>query len=346
MRNTDAVMIKKAIIHVLDRNGDAPILTDFEQEINEDIHEFLEKHIIKSLQDEENRKGKFRGGLSVVKNASNNIFQNEETFVESSKAIAEQLFKAMKKNNNISSSDLVVCLYTAGEEDYIGILKLDYKKSFIHNIEFVEDQLKVSIIPQSIGLPGLSQRLQKCAFIKRIDEDDEYDMIVLDKQVYGKDEDGEIAQFFVQDFLNCQVLVDNRDKTKLFKKAAEKWTRKNLNEDIDKAQEVREELISSFKNCAEIDVEKFSQNVFGNDVEAQDNFINHMDNEGLQLEAFEIDKSWVEKKMKKRVMKTDTGIEIKGEYEDFEDRMKFEIYKNGDGTINIMIKNVRSFQER
>ncbi|QXM06162.1 nucleoid-associated protein [Crassaminicella indica] len=346
MRNTDAIILKKAIIHVLDRNGDVPILTDFEQEINEDIHEFLEKHIIKSLQDEENRKGKFRGGLSVVKEACYNIFKNEESFIDASKAIAEQLFKAMKSNNNISSCDLVVCLYTAEDKDYIGILKLDYKKSFIHDVEFVDDKLKVSIIPQTIGLPGMSQRLQKCAFIKAADENDEYDMIVLDKQIYGKDEDGEIAQFFINDFLNCDVLLDSRDKTKIFKRAAEKWTRKNLKEDIDKAQELREEVISSFKNCAEVDIEKFSQNVFGNDIKMQENFINHMDQEGLKLEAFEIDKSWVEKKMKKRIMKTDTGIEIKGGYEDFEDRMKFEIIRNGDGTINIMIKNVRRLQEK
>ncbi|QEK11904.1 nucleoid-associated protein [Crassaminicella thermophila] len=346
MRNTDAVIIKKAIVHILDRNADAPILTDFEQEVQEDIHEFLEKHIIKSLQDEENKKAKFRGGLSIVKDACLEIFRDEEQFVKCSQEIANQLFKAMKSNNNISSADLVVCLYTASDKNYIGILKLDYKKSFIHEIEYVDDKFKISIVPQMISLPGMSQRLQKCAFVKEINEDDEYDLIVLDNQVYGKDEDAEIARFFVNNFLNCNVLIDNRDKTKLFKKVTEKWTRKNLKEDIEKAQEVREEAIASLKNCAEIDLEKFTQNVFGNDVEMQQNFIQHLDQEGLKLEAFDIDKSWVEKKMKKRIMKTDTGIEIKGEYEDLEDKMKFEIVRNGDGTINIIIKNVRSFQER
>ncbi|WZL71624.1 nucleoid-associated protein [Clostridiaceae bacterium 35-E11] len=346
MRNTEAVIIKKAIIHVLDRNADMPILTDYEQEIEEDIHEFLEKHIINALKDEENRKAKFRGGIRVVKDACIEILQNENGFVEASKSIAHQLFKAMKSNNNISSCDLVVCLYEAQEKNYIAILKLDYKKSFIHNVEFMDDKLKISIMPQAIGLPGINQKLQKCAFIKQIEEEDEYDLIVLDKQVYGNDEDGEIAHFFVHNFLNCNVLVDNRDKTKLFKKITEKWTRKNLKEDIEKAQEMREEAITKLKNSAEIDVEKFTQNVFGNDIDKQQDFIQYLDKEGLQLEAFDIDKSWVEKKMKKRVMKTDTGIEIKGEYEDLEDKMKFEIKRNGDGTVNIIIRNVRSFSER
>ncbi|QEK12602.1 nucleoid-associated protein [Crassaminicella thermophila] len=175
-----------------------------------------------------------------------------------------------------------------------------------------------------------------------MDEEDEYDLIFLDKQVYSDD----FEQLFSNVFLNCRSLIDDRDKTKIFKNVTEKWTRRNLKEDIDKAQEVREEVIASMKNCAEIDVEKFVQSVFGNDVEMQQNFIQHLEREGIQLEKIEIDKKWVEKKMKKRIMKTDTGIEIKGEYEDLEDKMKFEIVRNGDGTVNLIIKNVRSMMER
>lgn len=346
MRNIDAVIVKKAIIHVLDRNADTPILADFEQEIDEDIHEFLEKHIIKSLSDEENRKAKFRGGITIVKDACLSIFEDENNFVEASKKIAQQLFKAMQSNNQISSADLVVCLYTAEEKNYIALLKLDYKKSFIHHVEFMDHQLKISILPQAIGLPGMGQKLQKCAFIKPMDPEDEYDLIVLDKQVYGNDEDAEIAQFFVHHFLNCEVLVDNRDMTKGFKSLTEKWTRKNLKDDIEKAQEVREEMVVALKNSAEIDIEKFTRSVFGNDMDMQQNFIQHFHKEGMPLQSFEIDKNWVEKKMKKRVMKTDTGIEIRGEYEDFDDKMKFEIKRNGDGTVDLIIKNVRSFQER
>ncbi len=346
MRNIDAVIIKKAIIHVLDRNADTPILADFEQEIDEDIHEFLEKHIVKSLADEENKKAKFKDGMTTVKNACQAIFQDDSRFLESSHIIAQHMFRAMKNNNQISSADLVICLYSAHEENYIGILKMDYKKSFIHNVEFIDDQLRISILPQAIGLPGIGQKIQKCAFIKPFDTEEEFDLIVLDKQSYGKDEDSEIAHFFANNFLCCDVLIDSRDKTRSFKNLTEKWTRKNLKEDFEKAQEVRAEMITSLKDSAEIDIEKFTQNVFGNDMDMQQNFVQHFHKEGMPIDNFEIDKKWVEKKMKKRVMKTDTGVEIRAEYEDYEDNMKFEIKRNGDGTVNLIIKNVRCFQER
>ena len=35
MRDIETIMIEKAIIYVLDRNTDMPLLTDYEQEISE-----------------------------------------------------------------------------------------------------------------------------------------------------------------------------------------------------------------------------------------------------------------------------------------------------------------------
>lgn len=343
MRKTDSVIIRKAIIHVLDRHSDEPILADNCLEIDENIHGFLENHIIRSLSSQENRKGKFRSGNSVVKNACITMLKQEENFVETSKEIAKQLFKAMKINQNISSADLVICHYASKYQNYIAILKLDYKTSFVHRIEIEDDRLTTAIIPQSIGLPGMGHKLQQCAFVKEIDEKDEYDLIVLDKQEI---QDDDFVQYFTNSFLNCQVLIDSRDKTKIFKKVTENMARKNFKEDIEKALEIREEMIETLKNGAVVDVEKFSQGIFGNDVDMQQKFVQNLEREGLHLESFDIDKPWVQKKMKKRVMKTDTGMEIKGDFEDYDDRMKFEMIRNGDGTVNILIKNVRRIIER
>ena len=54
----------------------------------------------------------------------------------------------------------------------------------------------------------------------------------------------------------------------------------------------------------------------------------------------------MEKKLKKRNIKTDNGFEIKGNLTDFEDPMKYSIKKNEDGTIDIVIKNVNFFEEK
>ncbi|HBG3698021.1 TPA: nucleoid-associated protein, partial [Clostridioides difficile] len=52
------------------------------------------------------------------------------------------------------------------------------------------------------------------------------------------------------------------------------------------------------------------------------------------------------KNLKNRCIKTDTGFEIKGKMDDFEDFMKYGIRHNGNGTVDIVIKNVNFYNEK
>ena len=70
-----------------------------------------------------------------------------------------------------------------------------------------------------------------------------------------------------------------------------------------------------------------------------------MDEKGLE-ESFNIDKKWVEKKLKKRSIRTDNGFDIKGNLSDFEDPMKYSVRQNDNGTIDIVIKNVNVYEEK
>lgn len=344
MRNIEYVNIEKAIVHILDKNSDSPILAEVEQEINEEIDEFLAKHIIKSLKDDDNRKAKFIRQNSIVKDCSIDLL-SEENFIEKSKEIANHMFKIMKNNNNISSADLVICMFSAEKSKYIGILKLDYQKSYIHEIDYIDDIFQVRIIPQDIGLPGINQKLQKCAFIREFNEENSYDMLILDKQSYSQNSD--VAQFFTENFLECEIIVDNRDKTKILKSTVEKWARKNLKDDFEKAIEIRGEVNNTLKSEDKVDVKKISEEVFKDDYELKENFMVNIKDKGINPnESFEVDQNWVNKKMKKKNLKTDTGLEIKGDFDVFDDSGKFQMKRNGDGTVDLIVKNVRNIVQR
>jgi hypothetical protein len=77
----------------------------------------------------------------------------------------------------------------------------------------------------------------------------------------------------------------------------------------------------------------------------KESFKEHMVDKGLD-ENFSIDKKWVEKKLKKRSIKTDTGFDVKGNLIDFEDPMKYSVRQNPDGSIDITIKNVKFYEEK
>ena len=111
-----------------------------------------------------------------------------------------------------------------------------------------------------------------------------------------------------------------------------------------KAEDIRSMLNYTLKEKAEIDVDEFIQNNII-DQELKESFKEHMEDKGL-TENFSIDKKWVEKKLKKRSIKTDNGFDIKGNLSDFEDPMKYSVRKNENGTFDIVIKNVSFYEEK
>ncbi|SHJ88923.1 nucleoid-associated protein [Tepidibacter formicigenes] len=337
------MLIHKFIIHVLDKNSDTPILNDFEGEINEEVEELLVKHISKALKDDDLKKCKFNEGPNIVKECCEEIIYDEITFVDNSKKIANEMFKIIKSNQNISSCDLVICLYSIDDDKYVGLLKLDYKKSYTHSIEFIEEKFKIQIVPNEVGLPSSSQKIKKCAFIGLSGVNDDYHLEVLDRDL-NKSSDKE-GNFFISNFLNCDIIMDNKDKTKIFRNSTEKWVKNSLYDDIQTAAILRENLVNTLKYKDEVDINNFVDEVI-EDENLKESFIEHISREGIEEDNFTIDKDWVEKKLKKKNIKTDTGFEIKGNLEDFEDYLKYQMKQNSDGSVDIIIKNVKFYEEK
>ena len=308
------MIIHKFIVHVLDKNSDVPILNDFEGKINPEVDKFFQKIIKRVTKDDDLRKGVFKNyNDNVVRNCCEQIIYDENTFLENSKEIAAYLFDIMKINSELESCDLAICLYTVKDEKYVAILKLDYKKLYTHSIEFVDEKFNIQMVANEIGIPETG-RQKKCALIGVSGMNDEYQLRLLDKDA----EKAETESKFITEFLNAERVDDDKYKTKVFKNTAENWITNALSEDIKQAEEVRSILNYTLKEKHEIDLN----------------------------ESFNIDKKWVEKKLKKRGIKTDNGFDIKADLTDFEDPMKYSVRQNPDGSIDIVIKNVRFYEEK
>lgn len=334
------MIIHKFIVHVLDKNSEVPILNDFEGKISQEVDKFFQKIIKRVSKDDDLRKGIFKEyENNVVKNCCEQIIYDESTFLENSKEIAAYLFDTMKINAELESCDLAVCLYTVKDEKYVGILKLDYKRLYTHSIEFVDDKFNIQMIPNEIGIPE-TQRQKQCAIVGLTGINDEYHLRLLDKDA----EKEELESKFISEFLNAEKIVDDKHKTKVFKNSAETWITNALANDIKQAEDVRSVLNYTLKEKEEIDLKDFVEKTIDNN-DLKESFKEHMEDKGLD-ESFSIDKQWVEKKLKKRSIKTDTGFDIKGELSDFEDPMKYSLKQNTDGSIDITIKNIKFYEEK
>ncbi len=340
------INIQEAVIHIVDSNADEPILNEYNLELNEDIYKFLHRHIEKCFKDEELKYAIFNPERNIVKELVQDYLNGiDNNLIGLSQELARQLFIIMKGNVNIPSCDLIIVSLLTDQGPMIGILKMDYVKNFTHQVEFIENKIGIDIVPQAAGLPASSQRIQKAAFIKPIRDNQAYNLMVIDKQKKSKDEEEYGANYFISNFLGCSIISNERDMTKTFLKAAENWTRSNIIEDADRAERIRTTVKTKLKEEEKINIDELSNELFKEETQIKNDFSNFIKGHGLE-EEIAIDKQWVEKKLKRVRLKIDKDIDLYINEEAYHDNSRFEIQRNGDGSINMIIKHVINYMEK
>ena len=340
------INVNEGVIHILDSNGYEPILNEYKLDLQEDTYKFIFKHIEKCLKDEELKYAKFNLERNIVKEIVQDYLNGvDQDLIKLSKELARQLFTIIKSNSSIPSCDLIVCSIVTDQGPMIAILKMDYVKNFTHQVDFVEDKIGIDIVPQAAGLPGSGQKIQKAAFIKPLRDEDSYNLMILDKQKKSKEEEEYGANYFVNNFLGCTLIVNERDMTKSFYKAAETWTRKNYADDADKAEEIRTTVKSKLKGEESININELSKELFREVPSSGVDFSNFV-KEHASSEEIKVDKTWVQNKLKRVRLKIDKDIDMYINEETYYDSNKFEIQRNGDGSINILVKHIINYIEK
>jgi 37-kD nucleoid-associated bacterial protein. len=344
MEYINEISIVEAVVHILDINSDEPILNEFTLELKDDVYKFVLRHIERALKDEELRYALFNSGRNIVKEITQEYLNGQNNIIEVSKELARSLFYLMKTNNSIPSCDLMVVSFSTEHGPMLGIFKMDYVKNYIHKVEFVDNKMSIKIIPQTTGLPVTSQKIQKCAFIKPVIEEMDFQLMVIDKQ--GKKGEGDEygAKYFLNSYLGCSLINNRRDMTKTFLNAAESWTRSNAVNDAVKAENIRSTVKRSLREKEDINVQELSQNLFENEAEKA-SFTEFIASQGIE-DKLQVDKEWVEKKLRRIRLKIDKEIDLYINEETYHDKDRFEIQRNGDGSINMIIKHVMNYIEK
>jgi len=337
------MVIERAILHILNNKDDDITLADFKLELTPRVISLLKSHIDISINDEGTRIAKFQNEINVVRDNCKRIFDDDENFISCSKEISRYLFDAMK-HPSISPSNFVVCVYRVETEKYVALLKMDFSDVAQTVIENIDGKIKVKIVISGSGVPTDKEKLQKCVFIKTINADSEFDLILLDKQARRSNSDNVVASFFVNSFLHCRLTRSDWDNTKDFKKVTEKFIDKYI-EDEEKAQDLKTLLVSTLRGSDSININDFSNTFFGENEELKIKFRENV-SEKLGDFNFTIDKKFVREKLRSKKIRTNTGITLDMDIDTFEDNEKFQIVKFEDKKeVDLVIKNV-TFSEK
>lgn len=338
MADGNEISIKKLIVHILDNTLDIPVLSEDEHPRDDDIDYFIQKHITRVFADGSLKPAEF-GHDNKIKTICQNLTASYEDFVEYTKEMSTVLFQIMKSQPDIPSGDVIFSIFTYENSKYLGIFKLNYKTSYIHYVQQLEEKSINSIIKQRTSLPNENQKIDECILI-----DLESLEIKLAEKKY--EIDGE-KKFYISDmFLQCKSQKSEKEKIQILKKTTQDFVKAFYEDDFEKMGTMKKAVSESLKSKEAIDVEEVANKVFKKNPELKKEYILSIEEKGLNEKEFKINEKNEKRNFRKQKLVTDTGIEINLPVELFNDREKVEFINNTDGTISIVLKNIGSVKDK
>ena len=218
MRDITGISIDEIIIHILDPQGQGLIVSSIPIPLdgNQPLLDYFSRHIITSLRDGGIKPACFRNiNPEHPSGVCRDLLRRDASIVVGSQRLAESLYAIMEEDRRITPGDLAVCLFKADEYPYtnfLAILKVDPSQIFHHKVKQDPDG-NIYVVFEADQHAFTDERLQKCAFIQPLDpRHPEYDMLLLDRQRWDA-ENGRIARFFSETFLDAQETYDARKYT-------------------------------------------------------------------------------------------------------------------------------------
>jgi hypothetical protein len=322
--------IRKAILHILDNTGGVSVVSDKELILSTEIDEYISKHLDKCFLDIDVKNTVFvqedNYFLETVKS-----YINDRDFIKLSKKIAEDFISTMDVGSEIPSADLVVTDFLMDNVLFLGILKFNYKKSYIHFVE-TEDGVRNTIVRQPCALPLETQKLEEFAIINLND----LSVKIKERSYEIK---GDKTLYISRQILKSKSAISEKGVVDIVEKTVKKIVRDSYDNDLSKYNSFKNTITEDYINNQEINLENIAKSTF-EDESGRQAFKEEIEKTGLSGKNIKISHNAEKRVLRKQKLVTDTGIEINIPASYLNDKSIVEFINNTDGTISITIKNI------
>lgn len=327
----DDMIMKKAIVHILDSRMGMPVLSDCELDLGSDLCDFFKAHIEKFTESDEVKRCQFSGDSEVMQAVRS---CGPENFVEVSKQLAGILFAIMNENIDIPPADIAVVVFGCEGVDYFGLLKMNYKSSYTHVTKAMDEGNSNDIILQKAILPSEGQKLSE-AFVVNLENGE----ILLAEKKY--EVNGAKEYYFSERFIKCHAPMSQKTKLDIVTKAVEQVNKKYYgDDDVDRKMEIKSTIYQELEEQGNLNVETVKEKLFSEDPQMQEEFQEKLEKYNMAEEIIEPKAQQTVRKFQKQHLTTDTGIEITIPMEQYQNAECVEFITNEDGTVSVLIKNI------
>lgn len=331
------IRLEKFIMHIIDPTIGAPVISEGEHPEDGPIYEFIETHIEKAFLDI-SIKELDRIGNEKLSTMLEDYKKEGLDFLKLSEDMAENLY-SLFATAELDGFDLVCAKFTRHKVSYLGLFLFQYKTSYIHSIDYLEDKSINKIIKQKTSLATENQKLDEFV-IFNLDEDE----IILKEKKYNIDGD---RDFILSNyFLKVDQPFSSKDKVDIVNKTNKKIVKDFYNDDVNKLAEINSILVDSVDESGTINIDSVSNKAFTNNYEVQAAYIEEVEKKGLYDRNIEVDEGLSKRLPKFQKILLDDGIEIKIPIEFLNDKNKVEFVSNENGSISIILKNLKDIKNK
>jgi hypothetical protein len=323
----DVLVLNSTVAHLCDSELMEPVIGQRIQN-DEVVLEYVTKHVKKVLSDMNIHDSHGKENLILKK------YQEGHDLLSFSRIYAEKAHKFFL-DHGVTGGDLVFFSGYHDEAEIVGMLKLDYKKGYVHNIEYDEEKLITKVhLHQSI-LPNASQKISD-AIIFYVNKGFSK---VLSRSCYI---DGEKSTYMDKIF-NVSMEASIAEKVERVEDAITEVISYYYDNDIRKSNAVGKCIAESIEETGTIDISDITEFVFDDKPEAKKAFVEKVEQAGIK-DQVAVNKKVERKYAKKRVIVADNGIEIHVPVEKVNQNQFIEFQTTSDGKIQIMIKNIEKLE--
>jgi hypothetical protein len=333
----DEIIIRNAIMHILNTNISQLEFSDTLLDLSSDINDFLRNHIYRIIISDETKECEFIKEESEIHNMIYGFL--ERNLITVSQQLAYKLFEIMYQNIDIPAADLFIVTFQVEGMIHMALLKMNYKETYIHSIEKGKDGISNSMVKQKVTLPSMSAKLQEAAVFNLHD----YTLKVIEKKY---EVNGVKSNYFSSMFLNCKPQLSAKAKLNIVTKTMEQINRKYYPDDFKKSMEAKSAIYVENIDNGSIRVSEIAEQLYSDKPDILEEFNEKLQKYNIQEDEVKAQKKTTIQKFEKQLLTTDQGIEINIPMEQYLDSRNISVITNPDGTMEVTIKNINNITAR
>jgi len=326
-----ALKIKNAILHILYNDGRASVFSDTELDIDSEICEnFIQKHVKKLINNSSVRTAVFKPEVDVYSSLLR--YQNGEVyFKEMSIVIAEKMNEIMARFPSLPPCDILVTRVGHKSGEYLAVLLLNYQEVYAHKTKDSDNQLTMCS-----ALPFSSGKVEYAALVAL--EGASMPISLIEKPATI---DGNSVLYFSELFLECETTPSKKEQAVLINEITTEFVEEHFNSDPKMSAKIKTAMVVEAE--AEegfVSMDNVAAQAFEGQVDIKEQYISVLKEAGVR-EDLPLGERVVKQQFSTHRIKGENGVEIRFPAELAVEDDSIEFTTHSDGTVTVIIKNLR-----